>query len=125
MLVAGNVLALESTPEIIRANALLESIYNKNPTEGVRLANEVRTFLASAERGELSKGRGADPMLRRRGGQGTAPDDPESEMERQNKKVFEENPALKKIYFYSPVAFLRMLKRIRTAAGQSSEAVAQ
>ncbi len=125
VLVAGNVLALETAPEIIRANALLGSIYDNNPAEGVRLADEVRTYLASIERGEPPKDRGSAPTLRRRGGPGIAPGDPESEMERQNKKVFEENPALRKMYFHSPLAYLRMLKRIREAAGTSSQAVAQ
>lgn len=125
VLAAGNALALETAPEIIRANALLGSIYDKNPAEGVRLAHEVRTYLASIERAEPSKGRDSAPTLRRRGGLGITPGDPESEMERQNKKVFEENPALKKMYFHSPLAYLRMLKRIRTAAGTSSQAAAQ
>ena len=117
--------AMETAPEMVRANALLAAVHKKDPAAGIRFANEVHTYLASARQGELSKGGTAGPRFKRRGGATVEPGDPESEMERQNKQVFEENPALRKMYFHSPVAYLRMLKRLRQATAAGSKAAAQ
>ncbi len=117
--------AMESASQMIRANALLGVVYKKDPAAGNRFANEIQIFLDSSRQGEVSKDGAPGPRFRRRGGPGGPGADPESEMERQNKKVFEENPALRKMYFHSPVAYLRMLKRLRQAAGSGSQAVAQ
>ncbi len=125
LLTAGGTLAMEAAPQMIRANALLAAVYNKDPAAGIRFANEVHTYLASARQGKILKDRSSGPRFKRRGGAALQPGDPESEMERQNKQVFEENPALRKMYFHSPVAYLRMLSRLRQAAAAGSKAAAQ
>ena len=117
--------AKEPTSQMVRANALLGAVYKKDPAAGMRFASEVHTFLASAEQGGAAKAATAGPRFKRRGGATVEPGDPESEMERQNKQVFEENPALRKMYFHSPVAYLRMLSRLRQAAAAGSKAAAQ
>lgn len=118
-------LAMDSATQMIRTNALLLAVYDKNPAAGMQFAKEVETFLASAEQGKLPKDGAKGPKFKRRGGAAVQPGDPESEMERQNKRVFEENPALRKMYFHSPVAYLRMLKRLRQAAAAGGQAAAQ
>ncbi len=125
LLMAGGTLAMEQASQMIRANALLAVVYKKDPAAGIRFANEVHAFLASASQGELSTTRPPGPRFKRRGGAALQPGDPESEMERQNRRVFEENPALRKMYFHSPVAYLRMLSRLRQAAAAGAKAAAQ
>ncbi len=125
LLAAGGALAMEQAPQLIRTNVLLAVVYKKDHAVGLRFATEVHTYLASARQGKLSKSGAVGPRFRRRGGAALQPGDPESEMERQNRRVFEENPALHKMYFHSPVAYLRMLKRLREAAGAGAKAAAQ
>ena len=125
LLMAVGPLAMEQASQMIRANALLAVVYNKDPAAGIRFANEVHAYLASARQGDISKTRAPGPRFKRRGGAALQPGDPESEMERQNREVLEDNPALRKMYFHSPVAYLRMLKRLRQAAGAGAKAAAQ
>ena len=122
LLMAGGALAMEAAPQMIRANALLAVVYKKDPAAGIRFATEVHTYLASARQGEISGTRRSGPRFKRRGGAALQPGDPESEMERQNKQVFDKNPALRKMYFHSPVAYLRMLSRLRQAAAAGAKA---
>ena len=125
ILMMGGALAMEAAPQMIRANALLAVVYRHDPAAGIRFATEVHTYLTSARQGKILSTRPPGPRFKRRGGAALQPGDPESEMERQNKQVFEKNPALRKMYFHSPVAYLRMLKRLRQAAGAGGAAAAQ
>jgi hypothetical protein len=114
--VAGGALAADTADQLIRANKLLAEVYGKNPQSALRLAEDLRVSLASAEGGRLQRARTTEPRFRRRGGSDARTGEPESEIERQNREVLENNPALRKLLFHSPVAYLRLLKRLRQAA---------
>lgn len=115
-LVAGGAFAADTVNQLVRSNKLLAEVYGKNPQAALRLAEELRVSLAAAESGKLRRARTTERRFRRRGGSDTRTGEPQSEIERQNREVLENNPALRKLLFHSPVAYLRMLKRIRQAA---------
>ena len=117
--------ALEDAPAIIHDNALLKAVYEKEAATGLWFAGEIRALLVAARRGKGPNSGGVSLRFRGGGAATVQPGDPESEMERQNRTVFEENPALREIYFHSPVAYLRMLKRLRQAAAGGATAAAQ
>ncbi|MDX1485327.1 MAG: hypothetical protein R3229_12690 [Alphaproteobacteria bacterium] len=114
--------AMERAEDMIRANALLAAVHERSPAAAQQFAREINGFLAAARQGESVD---KEPRFRRRGGEGIQPGDPESEMERQNREVLERNPALRRMFFHSPVAYLRMLKRLRQATAAGSKAAAQ
>lgn len=100
--------------EIISANALLRQIHENNPTQAVALASEARRLLTI---GEGKRGRRPDIQLEFRG----APADPPTDqIIRDHRKDFDENPILREIYSRSPLASLRMLKRLREAAKKAN-----
>jgi hypothetical protein len=125
-LAPSGALANEPAKQLIRSNALLEEVYGKNPQAALHLAEELRVSLVAAENGKLQRARTSEPRFRRRGGSDTQTGQPQSEIERQHREVLETNPALRKLLFHSPVAYLRLLKRIRqAAAGAGGKAAAQ
>ena len=96
---------------------LLNRIYQQNPQKAVRLAIEAERSLALATPDDAGKKK---PTMRgdfnspdRGGAQNGAISDG-------NRKAFDENPVLREIYSRSPLAALRMLKRLREAAGKKS-----
>ena len=117
---AGEAVAAEQgwVPPMIQRNALLNTIYKHDPQQAVRLAIEAERSLALAATDGASA---AKPKPRYRGGAETP--DPgaarDGGITDGNRKAFDENPVLREIYSRSPLAALRMLKRLREAAGQN------
>ena len=105
-------------PEIIRDNALLSAIYQKDPQEALGLAAEIESYLASTgETGRPAAGESA-PELNFRGDEGTPTPGRDDDILSRNKKTFDENPVLRNVYYRSPIASLRLLRRFREAANQ-------
>ena len=104
-------------PPMIQQNALLSTIYKQDPQKAVQLAIEAERSLALA--GESGPGAGAPPP-RTRSGLDSPDRDPAQDggIMRRNRKAFDENPVLREIHSRSPLASLRMLKRLRETAGQ-------
>ncbi len=110
-------------PKIIFDNALLNTIYQKDPQEALGLAAEIDSYLAAtAKDKQPAKGGPAKgdkvPELNFRDSEGTPVPGRDDDIIKRNKKAFEENPVLRNIYFRSPVASLRLLRRVREAANQ-------
>jgi hypothetical protein len=107
-----------SVTQMIETNALLSIIFKQDPQKAVRLASEVERSLAVARQGGPEVG---GPQLRFRGGVGSRDQaaTQDSEIISRNRKDFDENPVLREIYSRSPLASLRMLKRLRDAAGKN------
>lgn len=119
-LASGAAVAAEQgwVPPMIQQNALLNTIYKQDPQQAVRLAIEAERTLALATPDGPGAGK---PEPRTRGGL----DGPDPGSTRDggitegNRKAFDENPVLREIYSRSPLAALRMLKRLREAAGKN------
>lgn len=108
-------------PPTIQQNALLSRIYTQDPQKAVRLAIEAERTLALA----TPEGRGNKSAQPRTRGDRMSPDRGGSrgigingDITGENRKALEQNPVLREIYFRSPLAALRMLKRLREAAGK-------
>jgi len=115
----GGWAAMQSSAQIIDSNALLKAIYLENPEKALSLVSEARQLLASVERGQALAG---EPKLKFRGGIEQSPvrSPPEDgEILSRNRKDYDQNPILREIYQHSPLASLRMLKRLREATEKS------
>ena len=111
---AGNTAA---APAMIGKNALLHTIYRSDPGAALGLASEIEHQIAAL--GDSAKGGDdAAPRLRFRGPQSDKPIGDEEKILQDNRKDYQANPALKRLYQHSPLASLRMLKRLREAAGK-------
>ena len=126
MLAVAMALAVGSTsaaaegpvPQIIHDNALLNTIYQKDPEEALGLAAEIESYLASnGETGRPAAGEKA-PELKFRGDGGSPAPGRDDDIIGRNKKDFDENPVLRNVYYRSPMASLRLLRRFREAASQ-------
>ena len=105
-------------PRIIFDNALLNTIYLKDPQEALGLAAEIESYLAAnGETGRPAAG-GKAPDLKFRGDGGSATHGRDDDIIGRNKKDFDENPVLRNVYYRSPMASLRLLRRFRDAANQ-------
>jgi hypothetical protein len=110
-----------AVPPVVRDNALLKEIYRHNPAQALSLAAEVENELSSARVGNQNRQNAGSTRLKFRG---EIPEDRpglEDDAFRKNRKDFDENPLLRKMYFHSPLASLRMLKRLREAAGKGTK----
>ena len=110
-------------PQLIHDNKLLKVIYQKDPQTALGLAAEIDSYLAStAKDKQPAKGGPAKgdkvPELNFRDSEGAPSPGQDDDIIKRNKKAFEENPVLRNIYFRSPVASLRLLRRFREAANQ-------
>lgn len=110
--VAGPTTDIRAASQIIHSNALLKSIFEIDPKRATALAAEARRILSDASKGNEI---GRAPSLKYRGGPQADPPSTEGEILSKNRKDFKENPILREIYFHSPLASLRMLKRLREA----------
>lgn len=104
--------------QIISANELLRDIHRQDPQRAFDFALEAQEILAAAD-GETGA---RNPQLRFLD---THPSMPEatsdaSEIKQKIQKDFDKNPILREIYSRSPMASLRMLKRLREAAKKSN-----
>lgn len=101
---------------IIANNALLDQINRADPATARRFASEIERQIASLANDGKVHGQNDAPELRFRGTL-TRPDGaPDEDILRTNREDFDANPALKRLYQYSPLASLRMLTRLREAA---------
>ncbi len=102
-------------PSMVGKNALLHTIYRSDPGKALRLAAEIEHQIAA--RGDGTKGGDdAAPRRRFRGPMKRAAPEDEEDILKGNRKDFQANPALKRLYQYSPLASLRMLERLREVA---------
>lgn len=120
--VAGSAVATDrilSVAQTISANALLKDIHRRDPQQAFELALEAQETLAAAERSDADAQK---PAFRLRDGQEASPQaSPEDQESRQkNSEDFDNNPILRDIYGRSPVASLRLLKRLREAATKNN-----
>ena len=108
----------DMTLAIIRDNALFRTIYAQDPAKARKLALEAEAQIAAGHAGGASNG---DLHLRYRGGDETtnSRQNAEDTILQKNRKEFDENPVLKELYRSSPLAALRMLKRLREATGKN------
>jgi len=105
----------QRTAEIINGNTLLRQINATDPGKAAGLASEARDMLRARVQGD---DRRPDRKLEFRGplrGSPTA-----EQIRRDHQKDFDENPILREIYARSPLASLRMLKRLREAAKKAN-----
>ena len=105
-------------PKIIFDNALLNTIYQKNPQEALGLAAEIESYLASTAKDKQPAAGEKAPELNFRGDEGTPTPGRDDDILSRNKKTFDENPVLRNVYYRSPIASLRLLRRFREAANQ-------
>ncbi len=105
-------------PEIIHDNALLSAIYQKDPQEALGLAAEIESYLASTAKDKQPAAGEKAPELNFRGDGGSPARGRDDDIIGRNKKDFDENPVLWNVYYRSPIASLRLLRRFREAANQ-------
>ena len=105
-------------PKIIFDNALLNTIYQKNPQEALGLAAEIESYLASTAKDKQPAAGEKAPELKFRGDADTPAPGRDDDILSRNKKTFDENPVLRNVYYRSPIASLRLLRRFREAANQ-------
>jgi len=115
----GAAAQLPSTAQIIHANALLSGIWREDPQKATALATEAERLLANVSRKDKAE---QEPRLHFRGTNSTPSQEPppEGEILKKNQKDFDENPILREIYSHSPLASLRMLKRMREATEKNN-----
>jgi len=114
----GAAAAPQSPPQIVDSNALLKSIYREDPERALALAVEAGQLLAAVERGAAAA---SEPRLHFRGTAPSAQTAPqESEILEKNRQSYDQNPILREIYTHSPLASLRMLKRLREATEKNN-----
>lgn len=111
------VVAATAAPAMIGNNALLHTIYRDDPGSALGLASEIERQIAAFGNSHAGND-GAAPRLRFRGPRSDKPVGDEDEILKDNRKDYQANPALKRLYQHSPLASLRMLKRLREAAGK-------
>ena len=119
----GRAQAKGPVPQLIKDNKLLRVIYQKDPQTALGLAAEIDSYLAvTAKDKQPAKGGPAKdgnvPELKFRDSDAVPVPGRDDDIIKRNKKAFEENPVLRNIYFRSPVASLRLLKRFRDAASK-------
>ncbi len=110
------IVAATAAPAMIGKNALLQAIYRDDPGSALGLASEIERQITAFSDGHGDSG--AAPRLRFRGPRSNRPVGDEEEILKDNRKDYQANPALKRLYQLSPLASLRMLKRLREAAGK-------
>jgi len=104
--------------QMIESNALLRTIYKGDPKKATELASEARRLLSQYERNRTTAN---DLELNFRGTHGADEKaEKDGEILARNRKDFDENPILREIYARSPLASLRMLKRLREAAKKTN-----
>ena len=110
-------------PQLIKDNKLLQVIYQKDPQTALGLAAEIDSYLAATAKdkqpakGGPAKG-GKVPELKFRDNDAAPVPRRDDDIIKRNKKAFEENPVLRNVYYRSPIASLRLLRRFREAANQ-------
>lgn len=109
---AGSKTETRTANQIIRSNALLRTIFEIDQQQAVELTAEARRILSTVSQASKTK---RSPSLIYRGSPRAHPPSGEGEIISKNRKDFEENPVLQEIYMHSPLASLRMLKRLREA----------
>ena len=104
-------------PSMVEKNALLHTIYRSDPGKALGLAAEIERQIATLRDGTKG-GDGAAPRRRYRGPMTRSAPEDEEDILKGNRKDFQANPALKRLYQYSPLASLRMLERLREVAAK-------
>ncbi len=104
-----------AVPSMVEKNALLHTIYRSDPEKALALAAEIERQIALLGDG-IEGGDDAAPRLRFRGPMTRSAPEDEEDIPKGNRKDFDANPALRRLYKYSPLASLRMLERLREVA---------
>lgn len=107
-------------PPVVRGNALLAAIHRADPAKALDFAREIESQIAAFLATERDTEAGG-PRLRYRGPAGRSKLRDQDDILQRNRKDFDDNPALKRLYQHSPLASLRMLKRLREAAGRTKQ----
>ena len=102
-------------PSMVGKNALLHTIYRSDPEKALALAAEIERQIATLS-DSTKGGDGAAPRRRYRGPMTRSAPEDEENILKDNRKDFQANPVLKRLYQYSPLASLRMLERLREVA---------
>ena len=105
-------------PQLIHDNKLLKVIYQKDPQTALGLAAEIDSYLASTAKDKQPAAGEKAPELKFRGDDGSDARGRDDDILSRNKKTFDENPVLRNVYYRSPIASLRLLRRFREAANQ-------
>ena len=82
------------------------------------LAAEIESYLAATAKDKQPAAGEKAPELKFRGDEGTPTPGRDDDILSRNKKTFDENPVLRNVYYRSPIASLRLLRRFREAANQ-------
>ncbi len=106
-----------AVPSMVEKNALLNTIYRSDPGKALGLAAEIERQIAALS-DSTKGGDGAAPRRRYRGPMTRSAPEDEEDILKGNRKDFQANPALKRLYQYSPLASLRMLERLREVAAK-------
>ena len=101
-----------AVPSMVEKNALLHTIYRSDPEKALGLAAEIERQIAPLGDSNVG-GDGTPPRLRFRGPMTRSAPEDEANILKGNRKDFDANPALKRLYQQSPLASLRMLERLR------------
>ncbi|MCZ6885353.1 MAG: hypothetical protein O7E53_03185 [Alphaproteobacteria bacterium] len=105
-------------PQLIHDNKLLKVIYQKDPQTALGLAAEIESYLAATAKDKQPAAGEKAPELKFRGDADTPAPGRDDDILSRNKKTFDENPVLRNVYYRSPIASLRLLRRFREAANQ-------
>jgi hypothetical protein len=104
--------------QIVGDNRLLGLIHRRNPELAKSFVAEIREKIALLDR-RGGRGNGAARIpLHRRDPMGAPPSPSVETLDERTRKDLGENPLLRDLYARSPLASLRMLERMREAAGQ-------
>ena len=106
--------------ELIRQNALLRTIYREDPEKAVRFTQELMS-LAAKERSESPRPKTGEGMMKFRKKPPKNILDSRHQLSPEDQSDLARNPAIDDLYSRSPVASLRMLQRLRDAAGQTKK----
>ena len=114
---APTVIAEPDTVGIVNGNRLLTAIHRIDPRGARAFAAEIVDKISLLDR---RRGRGANTAnipLHRREPETIRPPPADGKLDERTRRDLEENPILRDLYSRSPLASIRMLQRMREAAG--------
>jgi hypothetical protein len=103
---------------LVNDNRLLSAIHRIDPQRARAFASEIVDKISLLDRRRRQGVNAVNTPLQRREPGITRPPRPNAELDERTRRDLKENPILRNLYSRSPLASLRMLERMREAAGK-------